>query len=69
MHERSIREEKTGAFGSGWSVNVHRQDGNTLSLQVHIPASAQVGIWRCSVQTNFQGQREGHRKDYKVFIY
>lgn len=47
-----------------WSMNIHRQDGNTLSLQVYIPPSVQVGIWRCTVQTNFLGQRE-HRKEYK----
>lgn len=56
-------------YPSGWNVTIHRQDGNTLSLQVNIPPHAQVGIWRCSIQTNFQGQtshRDSHRRDYKV---
>lgn len=50
----------------GWNIQIHRQDGNTLSLQVFIPPHAQVGIWRCSIQTNFQGQRVSHSRDYKV---
>lgn len=47
-----------------WEISIQRQDANTVTFQVHIPASAQVGQWHCWVQTNRQGQRD-NRYDYK----
>ena len=41
-----------------------RQDGNTITFQVHVPATAPVGVWNCWVQTNRFGQRD-NRHDYK----
>ncbi|EFA03506.1 hemocyte protein-glutamine gamma-glutamyltransferase [Tribolium castaneum] len=48
-----------------WSSCVTRIDGNIVMLQVHIPPNAQVGIWKCSIQTNISGQRD-KRYDHKV---
>lgn len=47
-----------------WDVSVQRQDGNTITFQVHVPANAPVGVWNCWVQTNRTGQRD-NRHDYK----
>lgn len=47
-----------------WDLSILRQDGNTITFQVHIPASAPVGVWNCWVQTNRFGQRD-NRYDYK----
>ncbi|XP_069698764.1 hemocyte protein-glutamine gamma-glutamyltransferase-like isoform X2 [Periplaneta americana] len=41
-----------------WDVRIHHQDGNDITFQVQIPASAQVGIWKCIVRTHPVGQRE-----------
>nr|CAD7585839.1 unnamed protein product [Timema genevievae] len=38
-----------------WDVKIHREDDKTVTLQVKIPATAQVGLWRCLVQTGFTG--------------
>nr|CAD7394474.1 unnamed protein product [Timema cristinae] len=38
-----------------WDVKIHRVDDKTVTLQVEIPATAQVGLWRCLVQTSFIG--------------
>nr|CAD7202776.1 unnamed protein product [Timema douglasi] len=38
-----------------WDVKIHRVDDKTVTLQVKIPATAQVGLWRCLVQTSFIG--------------
>ncbi|RZC41015.1 hemocyte protein-glutamine gamma-glutamyltransferase [Asbolus verrucosus] len=48
-----------------WSSCVERIDGNTVMLKVHIPPNAQVGIWKCSIQTNISGKRD-KRYDYNV---
>ncbi|CAH2104455.1 unnamed protein product [Euphydryas editha] len=47
-----------------WDISVQRQDGDTITFQVHIPASAPVGVWNCWVQTHRVGQRD-NRHDYK----
>lgn len=47
-----------------WDISIQRQDGNTVTFQVHIPATAPVGVWNCWVQTNRFGQRD-NRHDYK----
>lgn len=47
-----------------WDISVQRQDGNTITFQVHVPATAPVGVWNCWVQTNRYGQRD-NRQDYK----
>lgn len=47
-----------------WDLSIQRQDGNTVTFQVHIPATAPVGVWNCWVQTNRFGQRD-NRYDYK----
>lgn len=48
-----------------WSMIVTNHSGNTLQLQVHIPAGVQVGIWSNTIQTNIKGTRV-QRNDYKV---
>lgn len=47
-----------------WDLSIQRQDGNTVTFQVHVPASAAVGVWNCWVQTHRVGQRD-NRQDYK----
>lgn len=47
-----------------WDISIQRQDGNTITFQVHAPASAPVGVWNCWIQTNRFGQRD-NRQDYK----
>lgn len=47
-----------------WDISIQRQDGNTITFQVHVPATAPVGVWNCWVQTNRYGQRD-NRHDYK----
>ncbi|CAK1550055.1 unnamed protein product [Leptosia nina] len=47
-----------------WDINIHRQDGNTITFQVSIPPTAPVGLWNCWVQTSRLGQRD-NRHDYK----
>lgn len=47
-----------------WDISIQRQDGNTITFQVHVPATAPVGVWNCWVQTNRFGQRD-NRHDYK----
>lgn len=47
-----------------WDISVQRQDGDTITFQVHIPASAPVGVWNCWIQTQRVGQRD-NRHDYK----
>lgn len=47
-----------------WEISIQRQDSNTVTFQVHVPATAPVGLWHCWVQTNRQGQRD-NRYDYK----
>ncbi|KDR16648.1 Hemocyte protein-glutamine gamma-glutamyltransferase, partial [Zootermopsis nevadensis] len=47
-----------------WDVRVHHQDGNTVTFQVQISVSAQVGIWRCNIQTNCSGRRDA-RNDFR----
>ncbi|XP_071448771.1 hemocyte protein-glutamine gamma-glutamyltransferase-like [Hetaerina americana] len=34
-----------------WEANVQRKEGKTLILEVHIPSTAPVGIWRCTVES------------------
>ncbi|KRT83934.1 hypothetical protein AMK59_2235 [Oryctes borbonicus] len=45
-------------------MTLHRHDGNTITMQVHIPPNAQVGIWHCSVQTCIVG-RFDRREEFK----
>lgn len=47
-----------------WDLSIERQDGNTITFQVHVPASAPVGLWNCWIQTHRIGQRD-NRQDYK----
>ncbi|XP_034826300.1 hemocyte protein-glutamine gamma-glutamyltransferase-like [Maniola hyperantus] len=47
-----------------WDLSIQRQDGNTITFQVHVPASAPVGVWNCWIQTQRLGQRD-NRQDYK----
>lgn len=47
-----------------WDISVQRQDGNTITFQVHIPATAPVGVWNCWIQTHRVGQRD-NRHDFK----
>jgi len=35
----------------GWDVRLHQQDGLIITLQVHIPHNALVGLWRCVIET------------------
>lgn len=48
-----------------WACCVSNIDGTTVILQVHIPPSAQVGIWKCSIQTNIRDKRD-KRYDHDV---
>jgi transglutaminase 1 len=34
-----------------WDVRLHQQDGLIITLQVHIPHNALVGLWRCVIET------------------
>jgi transglutaminase 1 len=34
-----------------WDVRLHQQDGLIITLQVHIPPNALVGLWRCVIET------------------
>lgn len=47
-----------------WDLSIQRLDGNTITFQVHVPASAPVGLWNCWIQTHRNGQRD-NRQDYK----
>ncbi|XP_065163119.1 hemocyte protein-glutamine gamma-glutamyltransferase-like [Atheta coriaria] len=47
-----------------WGLCMTSHEGDTITLQVHIPPNAQVGIWSCTIQTNIRGQQP--RNDYKV---
>ncbi|KAK4880422.1 hypothetical protein RN001_008568 [Aquatica leii] len=47
-----------------WNLAFKGKTNNTVHLQVHVPALAQVGIWFCSIQTNISGCRD-KRSDFK----
>ncbi|KAK7067664.1 hypothetical protein SK128_006967 [Halocaridina rubra] len=54
-----------------WDVRIHSQDSNTLTLQIHIPATCQVGLWRCVIETstrNYPRARTQYRAPEDVFI-
>jgi len=36
---------------SSWDVRLHQQDGVIITLQVNIPPTALVGLWRCVIET------------------
>ncbi|XP_046384638.1 hemocyte protein-glutamine gamma-glutamyltransferase-like [Ischnura elegans] len=39
-----------GSKKDSWEASVQRKEGKTLILEVRIPSTAPVGIWRCSVE-------------------
>lgn len=41
-----------------WNLALNRKEGNTLTLHVHIPPNAQVGIWSLCIQTNIKEKKE-----------
>lgn len=43
---------------SKWDARVRNVDGARITLQVRIPASAAVGVWRLRVSTKPQGSRD-----------
>lgn len=47
-----------------WAIALNRHDGDSVILQVHVPANAQVGIWWLSMQSNIKGQKQP-RSNYK----
>nr|XP_045590477.1 hemocyte protein-glutamine gamma-glutamyltransferase-like isoform X1 [Procambarus clarkii] len=54
-----------------WDVRIQAQEANTLTLQVHIPATCQVGVWRCVVETatkNYPKNRTQYRAPEDVFV-
>ncbi|KAK4298187.1 hypothetical protein Pmani_029452 [Petrolisthes manimaculis] len=49
-----------------WDVRVQAQEGNTLTLQVHIPSACGVGLWRCVVETATRNCPK-NRTQYRCF--
>merc|ERR1712179_710148 len=35
-----------------WDVRLHQQDGLIITLQINIPPTALVGLWRCVIETS-----------------
>lgn len=54
---------------SRWDTRTHRVDGNTVTVQVHIPASIAVGVWRLRVSTKQQGSRIIKSYDVREKMY
>lgn len=55
--------------GNMWGIILEDSDGpsDTIVVQVRIPPISQIGIWRCSIQTNVAGEKhKGNRRDYEV---
>lgn len=54
-----------------WDVRIHAQDSRNLTLQIHIPATCPVGVWRCVVETatrNYPKSRTQYRAPEDIFI-
>ena len=43
---------------SKWDARIRNVDGSRITLQVRIPASAGVGVWRLRISTKPQGSRD-----------
>ncbi|XP_042232453.1 hemocyte protein-glutamine gamma-glutamyltransferase-like [Homarus americanus] len=66
----TIQKEFTRA-PQKWDVRIQAQDGNTLTLQVHIPATCSVGVWRCVVETatkNYPKNRTQYRAPEDLYV-
>ncbi|XP_071533405.1 hemocyte protein-glutamine gamma-glutamyltransferase-like [Panulirus ornatus] len=66
----TIQKEFTRA-PQKWDVRIQAQEANTLTLQVHIPATCPVGVWRCVVETatkNFPKNRTQYRSPEDIFV-
>ncbi|KAI4464153.1 protein-glutamine gamma-glutamyltransferase [Holotrichia oblita] len=59
-----VRERQTPRDLYRWFMTLHRHDGNTVTMQVHIPPNAQVGVWHCTIQTCIAG-RFDRREEFK----
>lgn len=62
-----VRERQTPRDIYRWFMTLHRHDGNTVTMQVHIPSNAQVGVWHCTIQTCIAG-RFDRREEFKVSV-
>ncbi|RWS27608.1 hemocyte protein-glutamine gamma-glutamyltransferase-like protein [Leptotrombidium deliense] len=62
--KREFTKEK-----SKWDARMHEIDGNTITIQVHIPANVGVGIWKLRVSTKQQGSRNIKSFDVREKIY
>ncbi|XP_071527713.1 hemocyte protein-glutamine gamma-glutamyltransferase-like [Panulirus ornatus] len=54
-----------------WDVRIQAQEANTLTLQVYIPATCPVGVWRCVVETatkNLPNKRTQYRAPEDIFV-
>ncbi|XP_047471047.1 hemocyte protein-glutamine gamma-glutamyltransferase-like isoform X3 [Penaeus chinensis] len=54
-----------------WDCRIHAQDSRNLTLQVHIPATCPVGVWRCVVETatrNYPKARTQYRAPEDMFV-
>jgi len=54
-----------------WDARIHAHDSRNLTLQVHIPATCPVGLWRCVVETatkNYPKARTQYRAPEDIFI-
>ncbi|KAL1500916.1 hypothetical protein ABEB36_006335 [Hypothenemus hampei] len=41
-----------------WAICMTSHDSTIITVRVHIPPFAPIGIWKCSFQTNIAGQKE-----------
>ncbi|CAL4062123.1 unnamed protein product [Meganyctiphanes norvegica] len=66
----SIQKEFTKA-PQKWDARIHAQDVRSLTLQVHIPATCPVGMWRCVVETatrNYPKARAQFRCAEEIYV-
>merc|ERR1719369_319605 len=47
-----------------WDVRVTRREGNNLHLEISIPASCPVGLWRCVIETS-SAENPSYRLQYR----
>lgn len=51
--------------GNAWALAVQQHNNNDVHIKIHIPFSAQVGIWKCAIHTNIHGDQK-HRNIFEV---
>nr|XP_022901418.1 uncharacterized protein LOC111414340 [Onthophagus taurus] len=54
-----------------WNMTMQRHEGNAVTMQIHIPPNAQVGIWRCEIQTEIFGGRsyDAYRREDVYILF